>query len=119
MVSGFEGGSAFRQQPFEAVAVELVGLECEPVGPGNRPDGVVRQFLAQCRHAVLEHLRGGRWSVLAPELVDDHVPRERLVAVQEQEGEHGALPRAAERELSLPVERLDRPEDAVVHRDSA
>jgi hypothetical protein len=39
--------------------------------------------------------------------------------VQEQEGEYGALPRTAERELSLPVERLERPEDAVVHRGSA
>jgi hypothetical protein len=38
--------------------------------------------------------------------------------VQEQDGEDGALPRAAERELSLPVERLERPEDAVVHGGS-
>jgi len=29
------------------------------------------------------------------------------------------LPRAAEWELSLPVKRLERPEDAVIHRGSA
>jgi len=35
-----------------------------------------------------------------------------------REGQDGALPRAAEWELSLPVVSLERPEDAVVHRGS-
>jgi hypothetical protein len=73
-ISGFERGPALREQPLEAVAVQLVTLEREPVRAGDRLDGVGRQFLAQCRDGVLEHLCGGRWSVLAPELVDDHVP---------------------------------------------
>jgi len=40
-------------------------------------------------------------------------------ACRSRKGQHGALLRAAERELSLPIERLERPEDAVVHRGSA
>ena len=45
VVALFECGPALCEQPLEAVAVELVGLEREPVRAGNRPDGVGRQFL--------------------------------------------------------------------------
>ena len=119
VLAALEGRPALGEQPLEAVAVELVRLHCERIRAANRPDAVGRQLLAQRRHAVLEHLGGSRWRALAPELVDDDVARQRLVAVEEQEGQHCALPRAAERELSFPVERLERPEDAVVHRGSA
>jgi len=41
-----EGRPALRDQPLEAVAVELVGLQRERVGAGNRPDRVRRQLFA-------------------------------------------------------------------------
>jgi hypothetical protein len=46
VVSGLEGGPALGEQPFEAVAVEVVRLERQRVSAGDRPDGVGRQFLA-------------------------------------------------------------------------
>ncbi len=119
VITGRQGCPALGEEPLEAVAVELVGLEGEAVGAADSSNRVRRQLLAQGRDAVLQHLRRGRRRLVAPQLVDDHVPRQRHVAVQEQESEDSALSRAAERNPSLAVERLDRPEDAVVHGDRA
>jgi hypothetical protein len=44
---------------------------------------------------VLDDLRGRRRRPLAPELVDDAVGREHLVAMEEEQGEEGALLAAA------------------------
>ena len=45
VVALVECGPALRDQPLEAVAVELVGLQRERVRAGNRPDRVGRQLL--------------------------------------------------------------------------
>ena len=45
VVALVECGPALRDQPLEAVAVELVGLQRERVRAGNRPDRVGRQRL--------------------------------------------------------------------------
>jgi hypothetical protein len=114
-----ECGPTFGEQPLEAVAIELIRLESEAVGTADGADRVGRQLLTQGRDAVLQDLGRGRGRLVSPELVDDHVAGQGLVAVQEQEGEDSALSRAAERNSSLVVERLDRAEDAVVHGDRA
>jgi len=44
VVPFFECGPALCEQPLEAVAIELVGLQRDPVRAGDRPDGVGRQL---------------------------------------------------------------------------
>jgi hypothetical protein len=63
----------------------------------------------------LDDLRGRRRRPLAPELVDDAVGGKRFIAMEEEQGEEGALPAAAERELMFAVANLERPENAEVH----
>ena len=118
VVAGLECHPALSEQPLEAVAIELSRLDRNAVGAADGADRVSRELLAQRRDAVLQDLGGGRRRILAPELVDDHVAGERLVRVEEEQRQDRALLGAAERELSLAVERLKRPEDAVVHGGS-
>src|SRR6266511_4371486 len=109
------------EQTLEPVAVEFVRFQPERVASTGRPEGLgtARKLLPQCRDAVLKDLRRGlRW-ILSPELVDDHVTCQRFVPVQQEQGQDGALPAAAERDSTVAVERFERPEDAVVHRGSA
>ena len=49
--------------------------------------------------------------MLAPELVDEPLGRDRLVRPQEQQRQQRALVPAAERHGPLPVEDLERAED--------
>ena len=81
----------------------------------RRVSGPSGKLLAEGGNTVLEHLGGGRWRVLTPEQVDDDVSRQRLVRAQEQEGQHRPLPRSSQRETALAVERLEWPQNAVVH----
>ena len=120
-LAGCERGPATGERALEAVAVELVRRQLERIRPADRAQGLGAsgQFLPQGRDAVLQDLgrRGGR--ALAPERVDDDVPGQGLVRPQQQQGQDGALPRAAKRKPAFAVERLEWPEDAVVHRGSA
>src|SRR5262249_24642257 len=114
-------GTTLGEGALEPVAVELIGGYGERIAraDGSERSPSIRQLLPQRRDAVLEDLgRGGRWA-FPPELVDDHVPRPRLVGVQQEQGQHRPLPRSAQRERTFAVERLQRPEYAVVHRGSA
>ena len=119
-LAGRERGSSLGQTAFEAVAVELVRLDPKRIAAANGAKGLgaAGQLLPEGRNTVLQHLRSGLGRVLSPELVDDHVARHRLVAAQEQAGQHRPLPRPAQGQAALAVEHLQGPEDAVVHRVS-
>jgi hypothetical protein len=109
-----------REEPFEPVRVEPVGVELQavPVLPGDDQVAAAGQRLAQPRHMDLDGLgrRGGR--VLAPELLDQPVGAERLVGVQHQHGEQRTLLAPSERDFTALVEDLERSEDAEVHSES-
>jgi hypothetical protein len=59
-------------------------------------------------HRHLEGVRGRRRRALAPERVDQPLTRDDLVRVQQQQREHGPLPRTAERERSFFAHDLER-----------
>ena len=90
-----ERRAAVREAALEAVAVELVRLEPQGVAVSDRPQrlGAAGELLAQGGDAVLQHLVRRLRRRLAPQGVDDHVPRQRLVPVQQQEQrDDGPLP---------------------------
>jgi hypothetical protein len=76
--------------------------------------GAVCERSAQLQDVVLDDLRGRRRRPLAPELVDDAVGRDHLVAMEEEQCEQGALLAAPERDLPLALTNLERPENAEV-----
>ena len=80
-------------RPLEALHVDIVGAELQQVAVGPRDEhvavaiGAVLQLLAQLRHVDLQALGRRRRRALAPQLVDQPVGRDDLVAVQEQQRE--------------------------------
>jgi hypothetical protein len=62
----------------------------------------------------VEHARRGERRVLAPQLVDEPVGRERLAGVHEQQREQRPLPVPAERHGASVRDHLERAEDAVL-----
>jgi len=59
-------------------------------------------------------VRAGR-RLLTPQVVHQAVERDDLVGVQEQHGEEGPVPAAAQRERLLTVQDLQRSQDSKVH----
>lgn len=57
--------------------------------------------------------------MVAPKLVDQAIGRDDLVAVEEQDGEHGALLGSAKGELTPFRADLERPENPKFHPRSA
>ena len=116
-IAGGERRAAVRHAALEAVAVELVRLEPQHVAVAHRPQCLraAGELLAQRRDAVLQHFVGGLGRRFAPQLVDEHVPGQRLVPVEQEECEDGALPRPAQAQGALAVECLERAEDPVLH----
>ena len=113
-----EGRPSVGEPAFEAVPVELGRLEAQRVAAAGGPDRLraAGQLLAERGDAVLQDFPGSLRRALTPELVDNHVARQSLVAVQEQEREDCPLSRPAQRQAAFAVEHLQGPEDAVVHR---
>ena len=104
---GGVGGSLARErlatlvrEPLETIHVELAVLHLEHVAAAPRlkslPVAVVERA-TQLADVVLQHLRGRRRRRLAPQRVDQPIARDRLVAMQQQQGENGALPALPER----------------------
>jgi hypothetical protein len=103
---------------FEAIQVELaVGdLQHVAVGPGDQPLSLaVVERAAQLADVVLEDLRCRRRRRLAPQRVNQPLAGNRLVAMQQQEGEDTALPPLSERERAVPVADLERSQQAIAH----
>ena len=65
---------------------------------------------------VLERLLRRLWRPLAPERVDQAIGRNDLADMERQEGEQRSLLRPAQGHGAVANDRLDRPEDAQLHR---
>jgi len=102
----------------EAVELERVELAvlhpCEvPRGAGDEPRGP--EELAQPRDVALHELVRASRRLIAPQLVDETLARDRLVCVQEQNAEQSALLRSAERHSAPVVVDLERTEYPKLH----
>jgi hypothetical protein len=107
--------SGLGDEALELERVELVGLHPHEVArrPGDDPRRP--EQLAQPRHVALHQLvrAGGR--PIAPQLVDEAFARDRLVRMQKQHAEQGALLRSAELDLPLFVVDLEWSEYRELH----
>ncbi len=112
------GGSGACRERLEAVQIQLIGLELDDVTGGTGRDGVGPEHLAQIRDEALEHDLHGVRRLLPPKLIDEALARHHLVCVQQKEGEHRALLRAAECKRPSAVPRLERSKNSVVHRSA-
>jgi len=123
-VAGGELIAAGGHEVLESVGVEVLALDRQLVAALARHDraraGVVvtpsrRERLSQSRDLDVQELGGRGRRPLAPQLVDQPVRGERLVGVQQQQGEQRSLPAPAERNRPALVEDLERTEDVEVH----
>jgi hypothetical protein len=108
------GCAPFAEQLLEPSEVELVGLDRQHVARRLCEQYLRPKHLPELGDRVLE--RGSRRSrrLLAPHLVDQPLGRDRLVCPQEQEGEHGALISAADRDRNALRRHLERSQDPEV-----
>jgi hypothetical protein len=75
----------------------------------------IRQRLAQPRDVHLQRLGGLRRGTLPPELIDQPVGAERLIGVNEEQGQQRSLVASAKRERAALVEGLEWAKDAEIH----
>ena len=107
------GAQAFA----EDLRVELAGADLEPVAGGHRAQlrAVGTERRAQAGDRDLHALGGATRRRSGPQLLDQAVGRDGLVAVQEQEGEQRELAPSAERPLRAAPAELDGSEDPEAH----
>ena len=88
-----------------------------PFAPSSRPrpPRAVVERATQLADVVLQHLRGRRRRPLAPQRVDQPITRNRLVAVQQQQDEHGALLALPEPDGAVAVADLNGSQQAKEH----
>src|SRR5439155_8657530 len=82
-----------------------------------RPDelAAITEGLAKERDGITHDLgRSGRRR-FAPQVIDDPIDRDRLVPVEQQDGEQRELPAAAEPKGLIAPDDLERTEDTKVH----
>jgi len=115
-VAALERGACLVSQPFEAPQVDLLGFDLEDVSRSSRGDDPRPERLAQARDMAVQGGRRRRRRLPIPELVDQPIARDDPVCVQQQEGQHGALFPASERNGAPVLPHFDRAKDAVVHR---
>jgi hypothetical protein len=108
---------AVAEKTFEPVRVQAARIELElvPVRASNDGAAVGGERLAQPRDMRLHGLGGRGGRMVAPQLVDESIRGQRLVGMQHQQREQGALLAPAQRHRPAPGEDLQRPEDAELH----
>ena len=107
-----------RGQALEAGEVELVGLDADRVAAAASLQAVGAERTAQAGHVDLHRLRRAGRRGLAPEGVDEALDGDRLVGVEQEDGEERALLRAAERQRPIALADLERPQEPELHRPS-
>ena len=116
---GAELPPAVVDQPLEPVRVDLLELDLQLVAVLARHEDIRRKLLAEARDVHLKGLQRVRRRALAPELVDQALARERLVGMQQENGEDRPALVSPERDLPGPVKGLQRAENAKVHASAA
>ncbi len=108
--------SCLLQQALEAVAIDGIPPDDEPVAGRLRDEDVSPDQLAQRRHRVLERPGRRRGRALPPEVGDEPVGGHDLTRAQRQCGEEGTLLSARQRDDPIAVPDLERAEQADLHR---
>ena len=111
---------AARDELVEALHVALAGADAEPVpGRGPRHRVAVAERLAQPRDVDLHGLdRPGR-GVLAPQRDRQPLGADRLVGIQEKDGEDRSRLGSTERDRAVGAADLQRSQDVELHRPRA
>ena len=109
-----ELAAALPDQPLEPVRVELavVDLQAVRTRPGQQHGRA--ESLAEPGDVHLKAALRARRRLIAPQVVDEGSARDRLVRVQQQDGQQPAQPGAADLDHAPVGADLDRPEDPIV-----
>ena len=111
-VAAFELVAPGGHECLEAVGVDPGGSRAQLVAAAPRDERpVAKRSGAQARDVGPQHLDSVGWRARRPQHVDHAIGRHRLVAVQQQEREHGALLRAPEPDRAAVVPRRRRAEE--------
>ena len=110
-VAAGKSAAALLHERLEPVQVEVAVLQLDDVAWIARRDRSAAERLAKVGDVALQDVRRCLGRVVAPELVDQPVAGDNLAGMREQNGEHGALARAAERNRLAAHPRLERAED--------
>ena len=108
--------SRLLQEPLEAVAVDRVATDREPVAGRVSDEHVAADQLAQRRDGVLERPGCGGGRALTPEVRDEPVGRHDLARPQRQCRQERTLLPARQRDDPVAVQGLERAEQADLHR---
>jgi hypothetical protein len=96
-------------EPLEPASVDRAGVDAQQVAGRTGLDHFLAQRLPKPRDGVLHDRVGRRRRLRAPEVVDQRVHRDDRSGMEQEVGEHGALPRAAQRGARARDARLERP----------
>ena len=99
----------------ELPGVELGGLHPECVASCDRLDPVVIEEVAKLGDVRLDALPGRRRRGPVPDRVDEYVCRDGIAASDDEQREQRPLSRRSKRDRSLPIDDLERPENAELH----
>ena len=111
----FERRVAGAAQAIEAAGVDRLHIDFDEVAGRARDEHRDRQRLAQLRHVDLHHLRGRVRHLLAPQVLDQPVDRDRAVGRDQEAGEQRPLLEPAEDDGCVAVEDLHRAEQPELH----
>ena len=108
---------ALGDESLEDVCVETARLDLEEIAGGLGCEralvfGFLVEKLAQLRHVDLDAVRCRRRRVVAPESVDEPIPRDDAIALEQEQGEERTLLDPAEREQTSFLRHLQRPENS-------
>ncbi len=115
------GFPRLRGEPLEAVQVDVLRVDGEPVPGGGELDEPVRraavlEALAQPRDLGLQRLGGPLGRVVAVQAVDQPFGTDDPSGVEREQGEQAAQLRPAERDgCPIGTVGFDRPEDGELH----
>jgi hypothetical protein len=109
------GAARLVDERFEAVEVQLPGLYREHISRRLGAKNPRGQDAAQVRDMHLQRLAGRLRRAIAPQLVDEAVGRDDLVAMQEQDRQEPPLLGRAEANRAPFVDDLQRAKDSEVH----
>ena len=113
--ASLESRPAAIEGALEAVEVELVLADDDPVAAAGRLDPLGPERAAQPVHIDLQRLDGGCGRCLPPEPVDELLGRDHAPPVDEQQREQAALFRRSERGRLVVEQCLNRPQNAELH----
>jgi hypothetical protein len=92
-------------EPLEAVEIDRVWLGLEEIAGRTRDDPLRSEDLAEPGHIDLQRARSRLRRTLAPDRIDQAITGDDPIAVQNEDGEYGSLPRASDsKEPAAPLD---------------